>query len=87
MYADKILIESGAMKELFVNHLTAFAGEDTKEVWADKVMTISAFSGESAQTGQPVQNGQCGQTPPKKSCYTALVKMNFMKMRRWQSIK
>lgn len=66
MYADKILIESGAMKELFVNHLTAFAGEDTKEVWDDKVMTISAFSGESAQIGQPVQNGQCGQTPPKK---------------------
>lgn len=87
MYADRILIESPAMKALFVNHLTAFAGEDTKEVWADKVMTISAFSGESAQTGQPVQNGQCGQTPPKKSCYTALVKMNFMKMRRWQSIK
>ena len=66
MYADRILIESLAMKALFVNHLTAFAGEDTKEVWADKVMTISAFSGESAQTGQPVQNGQCGQTPPKK---------------------
>lgn len=66
MYADRILIESPAMKALFVNHLTAFAGEDTKEVWADKVMTISAFSGESAQTGQPVQNGQCGQIPPKK---------------------
>ena len=48
MYADRILIESPAMKALFVNHLTAFAGEDTKEVWADKVMTISAFSGESA---------------------------------------
>lgn len=66
MYADRILIESPAMKALFVNHLTAFAGEDTKEVWVDKVMTISAFSDESAQTGQPVQNGQCGQTPPKK---------------------
>lgn len=66
MYADRILIESPAMKALFVNHLTAFAGEDTKEVWTDKVMTIAAFSGESAQTGQPVQNGQCGQTPPKK---------------------
>lgn len=66
MYADRILIESSAMKALFVNHLTAFAGEDTKDVWADKVMTISAFSGESAQTGQPVQNGQCSQTPPKK---------------------
>ena len=63
MYADRILIESPAMKALFVNHLTAFAGEDTKEVWTDKVMTIAAFSGESAQTGQ---NGQCGQTPPKK---------------------
>lgn len=66
MYADRILIESPAMKALFVNHLTAFAGEDTKEVLTDKVMTIAAFSGESAQTGQPVQNGQCGQTPPKK---------------------
>lgn len=66
MYADRILIESPAMKALFVNHLTAFAGEDTKEVWTDKVMTIAAFSGESAQTGQPVQNGQCGQIPPKK---------------------
>lgn len=66
MYADRILIESPAMKALFVNHLTAFAGEDTKEVWDDKVMTIAAFLGESAQTGQPVQNGQCGQTPPKK---------------------
>jgi phosphorylcholine metabolism protein LicD len=66
MYADRILIESSAMKALFVNHLTAFAGEDTKEVWTDKVMTIAAFLGESAQPGQPVQNGQCGHTPPKK---------------------
>lgn len=66
MYADRILIESPAMKALFVNHLTAFAGEDTKEVWTDKVMTIAAFLGESAQPGQPVQNGQCGHTPPKK---------------------
>lgn len=66
MYADRILIESSAMKALFVNHLTAFAGEDTKEVWTDKVMTIAAFLGESAQPGQPVQNGQCSQTPPKK---------------------
>lgn len=87
MYADRILIESSAMKALFVNHLTAFAGEDTKDVWADKVMTISAFSGESAQTGQPVQNGSAVRHRRKKSCYTALVKMNFMKMRRWQSIK
>lgn len=88
MYADRILIESPAMKALFVNHLTAFAGEDTKEVWADKVMTIAAFSGESAQTGQPVQNGSVrSDTAEKKSCYTALVKMNFMKMRIWQSIK
>ena len=66
MYADRILIESPAMKALFVNHLTAFAGEDTKEVWTDKVMTIAAYLGESAQPGQPVQNGQCGHTPPKK---------------------
>ena len=87
MYADRILIESPAMKALFVNHLTAFAGEDTKEVWDDKVMTISAFSGESAQTGQPVQNGQCGQTPPKKKLLYCIGENDFMKMRRWQSIK
>ena len=47
-------------------YLTVPPAYYAKQVWADKVMTISAFSGESAQTGQPVQNGQCGQTPPKK---------------------
>lgn len=36
MYADKILIESSAMKELFADHLTTFAGEDTRAVWNEK---------------------------------------------------
>lgn len=45
MYADKILIESSAMKELFVNHLIAFAGEDTRLVWNEKIETISTFVG------------------------------------------
>lgn len=45
MYADKILIESPAMKKLFADYLTAFAGEDTRAVWNEKLEAIRAFCG------------------------------------------
>lgn len=72
MYADKILIESGAMKELFVNHLTAFAGKDTRAVWNEKIETIGAFTGtedlkENREDGaQADRTGQM-QTEQKKT--------------------
>lgn len=72
MYADKILIESGAMKELFVNHLTAFAGKDTRAVWNEKIQIIGAFTGtedlkENREDGvQADRTGQM-QTEQKKT--------------------
>lgn len=72
MYADKILIESGAMKELFVNHLTAFAGKDTRAVWNEKIEIIGAFTGtedlkENREDGaQADRTGQM-QTEQKKT--------------------
>ena len=72
MYADKILIESGAMKELFVNHLTAFAGKGTRAVWNEKIETIGAFTGtedlkENREDGaQADRTGQM-QTEQKKT--------------------
>ena len=72
MYADKILIKSGAMKELFVNHLTAFAGKGTRAVWNEKIETIGAFTGtedlkENREDGaQADRTGQM-QTEQKKT--------------------
>ena len=72
MYADKILIESGAMKELFVNHLTAYAGKDTRAVWNEKIQIIGAFTGtedlkENREDGaQADRTGQM-QTEQKKT--------------------
>ncbi|MFQ9895808.1 MAG: hypothetical protein ACLRWA_06375 [Lachnospira sp.] len=44
--ADKILIKSaGAMKELFVNRLTAFAGKEYEQSGMKKIETIGAFTG------------------------------------------
>lgn len=72
MYADKILIESGAMKELFVNHLTAFAGKDTRAVWNEKIETIGAFTGtedlkENREDGAQVDRTGQMQTEQKKT--------------------
>ena len=59
MYADKILIESSAMKELFADHLTAFAGEDTRAVWNEKIEPVCAFLGvENCQETPENRNGQ-----------------------------
>ena len=83
MYADKILIESSAMKELFADHLTAFAGEDTRAVWNEKIEPVCAFLG--------VEN--CQETPEnrrraeKNTSLLHLVKMNFLRIRLLHLIK
>lgn len=37
-YADKILISSENMRELYVDYLTDFAGEGTKHIWEEKLI-------------------------------------------------
>lgn len=37
VYADTVLVQSEQMKEVYVELLTEFAGEDTKVIWEDKI--------------------------------------------------
>lgn len=37
VHADKVFVQSERMKEVYVELLTQFAGEDTKEIWEEKI--------------------------------------------------
>lgn len=45
MYADKVLIQSFDMKQIFVDYLTEFAGKETEDIWNDKIVGINEFIG------------------------------------------
>lgn len=40
VHADKVLVQSEQMKQVYVELLTEFAGEDTKQIWEDKIMEV-----------------------------------------------
>lgn len=40
--ADKVIVQSEQMKNVYVELLTAFAGEDTKEIWREKITGIGS---------------------------------------------
>ena len=37
VHADKVIVQSEQMKQVYVELLTEFAGEDTKQIWEDKI--------------------------------------------------
>ena len=40
--ADKVLVQSEKMRMAYIDYLTTFAGEDTKDVWTEKIV-VSPF--------------------------------------------
>ena len=38
VYADRVVVQSAKMKELYVDYLTQWAGEDTAECWEEKLV-------------------------------------------------
>lgn len=40
--ADKVIVQSENMKQLYVEKLTEFAGEDTREIWKEKISEFSS---------------------------------------------
>lgn len=40
IYADRVLIDSSKMREIYIDKLTTFVGDDTKEVWEDKIVLV-----------------------------------------------
>lgn len=42
VYADKVIVQSENMRQLYVDKLTEFAGEDTRNVWERKISGIGS---------------------------------------------
>lgn len=40
VYADEVIVQSEQMKEIYVELLTEFMGEDTKEIWENKILGL-----------------------------------------------
>ena len=40
--ADKVIVQSENMKQLYVEKLTEFAGEDTRTIWEEKILGIGS---------------------------------------------
>ena len=40
--ADKVIVQSENMKQLYVEKLTEFAGEDTREIWQEKILGLGS---------------------------------------------
>lgn len=40
VYADEVLVQSEQMKQVYVELLTEFAGEDTREIWDEKIVAV-----------------------------------------------
>jgi len=45
VYADRILVQSEALKQIYIERLTEFAGEATRNVWEKRVQVIEAVKG------------------------------------------
>jgi len=41
-YADKVIVQSENMRQVYIDTLTEFAGEDTRKIWEDKISGIGS---------------------------------------------
>ena len=42
VYADKVIVQSEQMRDVYIELLTEFAGEDTKAIWEDKICGLGS---------------------------------------------
>jgi len=42
VYADKVYVQSEKLRQAYIDKLTEFAGEDTKNIWEEKVISIKS---------------------------------------------
>lgn len=54
VYADSVLVQSEGIKQVYIERLTEFAGEDTKDIWEQRVgvLPMSVETGKSETTTQ-----------------------------------
>lgn len=41
-YADRVIVQSVNMRQIYIDILTEFAGEDTREIWEDKIEGVTS---------------------------------------------
>lgn len=58
VYADKIIVQSENMKQIYVEKLTEFAGEDTKTQWEEKMLAL----------GLPIMEEKRKEVSSEKKC-------------------
>lgn len=54
--ADKVILQSENMKSLYVEKLTEFAGENTKDIWENKIIVDAAVSDEYGNTRKDIND-------------------------------
>ncbi len=42
MHADRVIVQSENMRRIYINILTDFAGEETREIWEEKILGIGS---------------------------------------------
>ena len=47
MHADKVLVESGKMRSLYIQELVDFCGRETQEMWEEKIISLEEICPES----------------------------------------
>lgn len=53
-YADKVIVQSENMRQVYIDTLAEFAGEDTRAIWEEKIAGIGSPKMDKAQKGQKV---------------------------------
>ena len=48
VYADRIMVQSENMRKIYIEKLTEFAGEETKDVWEQRVRVLNMSKAENA---------------------------------------
>ena len=65
IYADKVFLQSENIRQLYIEKLTEFAGEDTRALWEEK-LSVNDWLYSSQETAEP---GNCNKKDRKKLLY------------------
>ena len=84
--ADRVVLKDESFKNVYVEKLTEWAGEDTKEIWAKKITVLHRSDDDSANDGSAAPNVR---TKKKMLFYISLSLLSVMDSRfldKWNSI-
>lgn len=57
VHADKVIVQSEQMKQMYVDKLTEAAGENTRHIWEEKILGLSSPKAEHQRASSEVDGG------------------------------